>query len=137
MDPHLLARLSSNERAVLALRDLGLNPAEIGQRLLMSEHTVDAFLDSAQRKLRGTQRRLRMEEEMDAPAGYFQMWARTFFIDAPVKRAEGGELTDEEARPIHAAITQILDEAEVEIRRKLEAIVPTYPTHPTFKLRAR
>jgi hypothetical protein len=94
--------------------------------------------EAVQSLLRGTQRRLRMEEEMSAPAGYFTMWARTFYIDAPVKTGEhGSELTDQEARPIHAAITRILDEAEVEIRRKLEAIVPTYPTQPTFRLRAR
>jgi hypothetical protein len=105
---------------------------------VISEHTVNAVLDNAEVKLRGMQRRLRMEEEAQAPAGYFTMFIRTFHIDAPVKTGEhGGELTDEEARPIHAAITQILDDAEVEIRRKLEAIVPTYPTQPTFKLRAR
>lgn len=94
--------------------------------------------EAMQSLIGGTQRRLRMEEESHAPPGYFTMWARTFFVDAPVKTAgHGGELTDEEARPIHAAITRILDEAEVEIRQKLEAIVPTYPTQPTFKLRAR
>jgi hypothetical protein len=43
-------------------------------------------------------------------------------------------LTDEEAKPIHTAILKILDEAESEIRRKLQALSPTYPT---FQLRSR
>jgi hypothetical protein len=99
---------------------------------------IRAVLSSPEGSTHQPHRRLRMEEEPHAPAGYFTMWARTFYIDAPIKTAgHGGELTDEEAQPIHAAITRILDEAEVEIRRKLEAIVPTYPTQPTFRLRSR
>jgi predicted ArsR family transcriptional regulator len=46
MDQALLARLSPNERAILALLDLGLNHAEIGQRLLMSEHTIRTYLEN-------------------------------------------------------------------------------------------
>jgi DNA-binding NarL/FixJ family response regulator len=47
MEPlHFLARLSPNERAILALLDLGLSHAEIGRRLLLSEHTVRTHLEN-------------------------------------------------------------------------------------------
>jgi DNA-binding CsgD family transcriptional regulator len=48
-DQALLAWLSPNERAILAL-DLGLNHAEIGQRLLMSEHTIRTHLENIEVK---------------------------------------------------------------------------------------
>jgi hypothetical protein len=82
-------------------------------------------------------RRPRLDEESHPQPGSFPMFARTFIIDAPNKRPGQGqttELTDEEANPVHAAIVRILDEAESEVRRKLQAISPTYPT---FRLRAR
>jgi DNA-binding NarL/FixJ family response regulator len=60
MDSHFLARLSSNERAILALLDLGLNHAEIGQRLLMSEHTIRTFLENIE---------LKRERGEDIPTG--------------------------------------------------------------------
>jgi DNA-binding CsgD family transcriptional regulator len=50
MDQALLARLSPNERAILALLDLGLNHAEIGQRLLMNEHTIRTYLENIEVK---------------------------------------------------------------------------------------
>lgn len=74
------------------------------------------------------------EDGMSPQEGYFRMLGRTFAIEVPVKRNEKNEaveLTDEEARPIHAALLRILDEAEREIRRKLQAI------YPTFKLRSQ
>jgi hypothetical protein len=77
----------------------------------------------------------RMVIDMPPQEGYYRMFARTFAIEVPLKRNEENEaveeLTDEEARPIHAALFRILDEAEREIRRKLEA------TYPTFKLRSQ
>jgi DNA-binding CsgD family transcriptional regulator len=48
MDVGLLARLSPNERAVVALIDLGLSHAEIGRRLLMSEHTIRTYLENVE-----------------------------------------------------------------------------------------
>jgi DNA-binding CsgD family transcriptional regulator len=50
VDLRLLARLSPNERAILALLDLGLSYAEIGQRLLMSEFTVRVHLENIELK---------------------------------------------------------------------------------------
>jgi DNA-binding CsgD family transcriptional regulator len=50
MDIGLLARLSPNERAILALLDLGLSHAEISQRLLMSEHTIRTHLENIELK---------------------------------------------------------------------------------------
>jgi hypothetical protein len=95
---------------------------------------IDAVLSSPGGNVRGPHRWRHLDEEAHSPAGSFQMFGRTFLIDAPTKRADGGELTDEEAKPIHTAILKILDEAESEIRRKLQALSPTYPT---FQLRSR
>jgi len=50
MDQALLARLSPSERAIVALLDLGLSHAEIGQRLLMSEFTVRTHLANIEHK---------------------------------------------------------------------------------------
>jgi ATP/maltotriose-dependent transcriptional regulator MalT len=63
MDVRLLARLSSNERAILALLDLGLSHAEIGQRLLMSEHTIRTHLENIEVK------RQMYERGEDIPTG--------------------------------------------------------------------
>ena len=63
MDLPLLARLSPNERAVLALLDLGLNHAEVGQRHLMSEHTIRTCLENIEHK------RERYERGEDIPTG--------------------------------------------------------------------
>lgn len=98
---------------------------------------IDAVLSSPGGNVRGPRRWRRLDEELHEPAGSFQMFTRMFAIDAPVKRGgpdQSSELTDEEANPVHAAILQILDEAESEIRRKLQALSPTYPT---FNLRSR
>jgi DNA-binding NarL/FixJ family response regulator len=54
--PHFLARLSPNERAILALLDLGLSHAEIGRRLLMSEFTVRVHLENIEEKRQRYQR---------------------------------------------------------------------------------
>jgi hypothetical protein len=96
---------------------------------------IDTVLSSPEGHVRGPRRWRRLDEEMHEPAGSFQMFTRTFAIDAPVKRGgQSSELTDEEANPVHAAILRILDEAESEVRRKLQALSPTYPT---FNLRSR
>jgi hypothetical protein len=98
---------------------------------------IGAVLSSPEGNVRGPHRWSRFDEGMRPQEGYFPMLGRTFTIEAPAKRNEQGqsdELTDEEARPIHAAILKILDEAESEIRRKLQALSPTYPT---FRLRSR
>ena len=50
MDQALIARLSLSERAILALVDLGLGHAEIGQRLLISEHTIRTHLENIEQK---------------------------------------------------------------------------------------
>jgi hypothetical protein len=106
-----------------------------GAELVGEGSNVDAAMRSLiGAVLRGAHRRRHVDEEVHSPTGSFLMFARTFLIDAPAKRAGGGELTDEEAGPNHAAILKILDEAESEIRRKLQAISPTYPT---FQLRTR
>jgi DNA-binding CsgD family transcriptional regulator len=63
MDVRLLVRLSPNERAILALLDLGLSHAEIGQRLLFSEHTVRTHLENIELK------RQMFERGEDIPTG--------------------------------------------------------------------
>jgi len=63
MDIRLLARLSPNERAILALLDLGLSHAEIGRRLLMSEHTIRTHLENIEDK------RERYQRGEDIPTG--------------------------------------------------------------------
>lgn len=50
MDQAFLVRLSFKELAVLALHQEGLSPAEIGKRLLMSEFSVNVFLENIQVK---------------------------------------------------------------------------------------
>jgi DNA-binding CsgD family transcriptional regulator len=63
MDIALLARLSPNERAILALLDLGPSHAEIGRRLLMSEHTIRTHLENIKMK------REMFERGEDIPTG--------------------------------------------------------------------
>jgi hypothetical protein len=50
---------------------------------------IDAVLSSPGGNVRGPHRWRHLDEEAHSPAGSFQMFGRTFLIDAPTKRADG------------------------------------------------